>query len=596
MIKSTNIREYIQPLIRINNMCCRKTLYIFIFSCLLGCGGSPDTYTTILNQAERLINEQPDSISILLSSIHFKDIREKKNKARFALLYSRTLDKNSIDIKDAPLMHFAVNYYAKNGTAIEKSTAYYYLARIYDNIDNLDKCIGNLILASEFVPDNSYHIKGLIYDLLASKYHEQHSYADAITHYKISLKAYGKCNNRAHQGIIFSNMASSLRSQERYEEALKMGKNALKIFTDLKDTTNILSSIKSIAKLNIQRGIPIKEIKDNMFKSYNKYNYGEVPASDYYLVSNLYIQLNNIDSARYYLNIHSKVNAHKPDSRNKIAILLRLKDIEKKLNNYKKAMEYSDSAETILDSISLAEDKQLIQELSEKHKSKLYKISFKKERRRTIAMAIFAVLLFMALLFCILFIFYIKKYVLLKKNNELNKFESQAIVMLEAQLNLQERYKSLLFEIKSNDLEEVDAINKIERTLFRVNDLLEKIPRFQTNPAKFITFFIEAMHTSTNDDKAHIHLRYIANKKHNGIISYLQSHYTLSPFEIDLCSMICLGFSIDTIRVLYSHDNPQSIYNKRSKLRAKLGLSGKDHIETFIRNLKDQLAKDHEIN
>ena len=102
------------------------------------------------------------------------------------------------------------------------------------------------------------------------------------------------------------------------------------------------------------------------------------------------------------------------------------------------------------------------------------------------------------------------------------------------------------------------------------------------------------MSSSANDDQAHIHIRYIANKKHNGVINYLQNNYKLSTFEIDLCSMICLGFNIDTIRVIYGHENMQSIYNKRSKLKLKLGATGS--VEEFINNLIINLAKEHNVD
>ena len=163
--------------------------------------------------------------------------------------------------------------------------------------------------------------------------------------------------------------------------------------------------------------------------------------------------------------------------------------------------------------------------------------------------------------------------------------------MNEAQFNLQQRYDNLSFESQSMDWQELDAIEKMQNTICNINSLLESVPIYKTKPMKFIELFTAKMYTSANDDKAHLHLRYIANKKYNGVIEYLQNNYDLSLFEIDLCSMICLGFSIDTVRVLYNHDNVRSIYNKRSKLRAKLGISSKDHIEPFLNDLITQLAE-----
>ena len=85
----------------------------------------------------------------------------------------------------------------------------------------------------------------------------------------------------------------------------------------------------------------------------------------------------------------------------------------------------------------------------------------------------------------------------------------------------------------------------------------------------------------------------MVNKKFHGIVDYLKRTYPeLSESDLDLCSMICFGFCSNSIRQIYAYTNPDSIYNKRSKLRTKLRLESSIQIEGFIRNLLVELSKE----
>ena len=561
----------------------KNFIFIPLFVCLFSCN---DKYEAILDQAEQMLEQHPDSSYTILSSIYLDNIQGMQNKARFALLYSKVLDKNYIDVKDDSLARFAVDYYAEEGTYLEKATAYYYLARVYENAEDVEQCIANLALASKLVPDDSYYLKGLIHSSFGRKYREQGSYNDAIIHYKLSLEVYEKYNNKRNQGTALSNISSCLRNQKMYDGALESKLKALKIFTELKDTTSILLCKKGIALLNLRKGKAASAVKKMVFENYEKYNYGKIPAEDYFFLSNLYIQLDNMDSAKYYLNLDIDINKATQDKSDEVATL------EKNRTNYRSALEYGEKIDLLIDSISIKKKKTQI--LCEKHKSELYKKSLYKVQRDKIILIVFTTLLSLSLLACVLLIFYIKKYILLKKDNKLRLFDEQLILIEEAKSNLEQRYKNLLLEIHHIDKQEVDAINKIEATLGDINKLLKTAYTYQKSPETFIAAFKNIMSSSANDEKAHIHIRYIANKKHSGVISYLQNNYNLSTFEIDLCSMICLGFNIDTIRVIYGHENMQSIYNKRSKLKLKLKTSGS--IEEFLNDLIITLAKDHNVD
>ena len=73
--------------------------------------------TDVLNRAEAVMDEHPDSSLTLLRTLTFDDFRKEKNRARYALLHSQALDRNYIDTTRDSFVSVAVEYY-KDGNDV----------------------------------------------------------------------------------------------------------------------------------------------------------------------------------------------------------------------------------------------------------------------------------------------------------------------------------------------------------------------------------------------------------------------------------------------------------------------------------------------
>ena len=96
----------------------KTTKIIFVILCAIlfaGCGNQQVRKT--LNQAESIMDQQPDSALSLLKQIEGNRILSEKQNALYALLYSQALDKNYIDITNDSLINIAVDYYQNHGSA-----------------------------------------------------------------------------------------------------------------------------------------------------------------------------------------------------------------------------------------------------------------------------------------------------------------------------------------------------------------------------------------------------------------------------------------------------------------------------------------------
>lgn len=103
-----------------------------------------------LNDVETYINEHPDSALSVLDSISTAGIRGREANAKFALLYSMTLDKNYIDVTDDSLVNIAVEWYRRHGSADERLKSYYYQGRVYQNAGNNETAMQSFVKAEAY--------------------------------------------------------------------------------------------------------------------------------------------------------------------------------------------------------------------------------------------------------------------------------------------------------------------------------------------------------------------------------------------------------------------------------------------------------------
>lgn len=149
------------------------TIISLIFFCA-SCSKSDNEILPILDIAESLMEQHPDSSLSLLNTINLNDISANANKARYALLKSIALDKNYIDVDDDSLTSIAVAYYSKHGDADERLTAYLYNGRVHKNAKDYEQAMNDYLHAEESVKDSDnniiigrlYTAKSVLYNII----------------------------------------------------------------------------------------------------------------------------------------------------------------------------------------------------------------------------------------------------------------------------------------------------------------------------------------------------------------------------------------------------------------------------------------------
>ena len=152
---------------------------LFILTLLLAftACGDKTSVTDVLNRAETLMNEHPDSSLTLLRTLTLDDFQQESNRARYALLHSQALDKNYIDVTSDSLISVAVDYYQDEENVRNKFLSYYYMGRVHANGGNSLKAMLSFTKAELLEGEIQDSLAlGLLYSQLGDLYREYYDF------------------------------------------------------------------------------------------------------------------------------------------------------------------------------------------------------------------------------------------------------------------------------------------------------------------------------------------------------------------------------------------------------------------------------------
>lgn len=143
----------------------------------------------IMSRAEEAMNDYPEQALEKLDSINRESLVTRKQKARYALLYSMALDKNYIDIASDSIIAPAVRYYANHGTALDKLLTTYYNGVIALNAGDKERAMLNYVEAEQYV-DECWNNKAIarLYKAKMALYSSLYEHERAIEQGKLAAR------------------------------------------------------------------------------------------------------------------------------------------------------------------------------------------------------------------------------------------------------------------------------------------------------------------------------------------------------------------------------------------------------------------------
>ena len=571
----------------------RFILLILFFFVLFSCADKKEAYLK-LKMAEEFLFSKPDSSLSILQSIDDKLINTEVLRANYSLLYSVALDKNGIDLDNDSIISNATKYYIKYGNNLEKANLYYSLAKIKLNCNNNVEAVKMLLLAKDYsLKINDTKLKYLIYMNLAAVYFNQ-------GHYNQALLLYNDCllmcdNGTSEKANVYSYLAKTNYLLGNDSLALTYFTKANNLFYQIKDSANFLNTSNAIVAINLDSISNVSKVILNLKSNYIRYNNSSVPIRHYPLLARLYLKNNQLDSARHYALKY--LNFSVGDIKNQCSTFALLSQIEKISLNYKLALNYNENYVNLLSIINRQDREKSVQNIE-----KAFNIKNLKERADALLkqknfIHIISNLIFVILLLSILVIYLLGKRKLQKANKELYERDIMINDLNNTVNFLNREYQEVKLSFDKENVIENNFLLAFKNRINWLNNLMEIAYLNENTPKAFMLKFKEYVQALSIPNDGFSDIRYIANKMNNRFIDYLSTNFPqLTENDLDFCAMICMNFSANSMRLIYGHTNLTSIFNKRKRLREKLGINQSISLEKFLAERKQELFYTSYVN
>lgn len=277
-----------------------SVLFLCIVSSLLGCqkGISP---TLLLQQAESLMETNPDTAYLLLKKADATASFNRAQRAEWNLLVTQAMDKTYRKHTTDSLIRAAVDYYEQGENPDRLLLAYYYIGRVAQDLGDAPRAQEYYLkaLGIEAHKTDNY-LLALINDHIGSLYTRQRVYDKALPYLKDAFDYMKKAENAKGLSFVLRDMGRVYRQLGKIDEAITY-------YTEALENADEISRPSILVELS-NCHIALKE--SNKAQSYLQEALSCVNDSiDYYTtcltLGRFYLQTNP-DTALYYLQESEK--------------------------------------------------------------------------------------------------------------------------------------------------------------------------------------------------------------------------------------------------------------------------------------------------
>lgn len=566
---------------------CYKKPYIIILAFILiltSLNSCRTEHTATLTDVYQYINTDPDSAYRALSAMDITDFRKEKDKALYALLLTRAKHNLNMFYADS-IMEYAENYYRSHGSDMEKCWILYCVGNSFSTKENFSSAI-NYYSEAEIYANNTndrYMISALN-NALGYCYLFQSDYEEALEHFSKSANTLMDLDRMDQYLIPKCQESSVLNILGRHDEALVAAYEAMVIAKKLSDTTNILRISCTIAatKMEMQEYTP-SQVKSELFDIYSEYNHGLIPRSHENVVGTIYFHCDMPDSAKIHFQ---KSLSYDPPIRTRLGIYNIYAEIARQEGKLSDCIEYQKEFITLQDSLYTSTKKSLVQAAEKKYLTDYLTSSYELLQTRHRYQQLITIMLIIILITAIIFIYIFYNRKLKQEKAKIEEALNFAENLQTGYHEIEEKYHRLLEEAGHKSDESQKMTQLLGKRIESLRRLTELASIYESRPNQFYQHFKEHIKVNPQTNvKWEEEIVSITNLFTENLIEDLRSAYPdLSIHELCYCSLLCLGFSQQAIRILYDHTNINSIYSLRTRIRSKLGIidSGKS-LDTFFK-------------
>lgn len=359
---------------------------------LVACHPDDPVATRRFEQATRLLPIEPEESLLLLDSIEYPENLNARQNARWCMLKGQVADTIHSPMPYSSQLERAVRYFKREGSAMEQAQALFYLGRAYadEKIYNGAQEMYQEALALA-LSEKNWNLAGYIVSYMGDVYEFKATYDLAEEKYLEATEYFRKAGNRRSQAFAFSNAGRQAAFEDSLDMALDYMKKADSLIQGVGDSSDIASVLNGLGNVYRMRG-EYEKAKAYLNKSVIwETNDDDVPS--YSALASLYIELGNLDSARYYCRL---AEAPTTNDHTHIQLYYKYYLIAKQEKNTNQALSYLEQYFERSDSITFARNNADIISVEKRYKHN-HLISenriLRKSNYRYISLSIFILLI-----------------------------------------------------------------------------------------------------------------------------------------------------------------------------------------------------------
>ncbi len=531
----------------------RKLLYIsFVYllvTVVMSCGRGVDKRLVL---ADTLMWTNPDSSLAILSAINRDSLLGEENLAYYALLLTQVQFRMDFDIPSDSLINFAVDHYRNSHNREHLTRALLYKGAYYEVHDNPVEAIKWYKQAEDNADASDYRNLAQINMRMGALYFSNYASNNLdLNKFQLAAHYYEKLGDKRMLMTSLHYCGNVLRISD-VNAAKKCYDKALSTARELKDTANIYSINVNYALMYIKDSL-YSQAKKYILEAYRLNNRFE-ENNNYYMLSLIYANQKDLDSAKYFISLPDISQNTAYDSLMMYKALREIALCENDLSQYRK---FDKQYYRISDSLEHNETKYKLHDSEQEFdKSTKSEASISLGKKKTIIFLLIGLLLLISLVFLLL---YLKK-----------KKDSKRLIE-EIRKEHISKYNSLREDIEKHD----DDFSRLMQSQI---DVFEEIMASGYNPNKNpsdykITHKIKAIDDSNIDFWNG--LRSYVNHRYDGLLDKIKKDYsTLTDSDINFIGLICCDFSDAAIAVCLGLRNSSSVRSRRRKIRDKMKIDG----------------------
>lgn len=546
----------------------KRILYI-IFICIIpfffsACNNPQPKASIMLQKAEQLIDEYPDSALLLIDSIFYPEKSlNNEDYMRYLVRLVQAKKKTDNQISEDTLIFIARDFFTrKDKDPHITALSWYYSGCIFRENRELEDAMDYYKTAFTYAEKTGdVALQGLIIYNIGDLLVEQGLYKDALKKYKESAQLY--CRNPEKLITCYGAQGRMFTLIEEYDSAIVYFQRGLDL-ADSVDNKTLQSVLAQNISIVYRTTKQYDKAIDYLNQSFNLNNDSSRILRYYLNLSRIYSDMGQSDSAYWYsAKLKNQVDNHRGDMKLQASIYQVLASVEKNNGNYDEAFKYQDKYTTAIEKITEERLEQSVYEVQRKYD---YEIMRNHYIQRISTLQSWAIIMLIAIVIGgALFSWYT-----LKQKTEYLKTQQQIEIL-----------RGISAELKKSLESKTSARNQNMRQLLlwkfdvvKKSALLDQFSTSEMSASEMVKEFRKIVYNGKKDDHWQ-HILSVINEMNEGVFEKMELLFpNLTETEQKIAVLTYSEMTVRDISIILNL-SPNTVQKYRSDLRKKLNIDDK---------------------